>query len=197
MPTLGEYRRSVAVESGPYIGPESYEVRATSGSSTTQLVCSAYPIRSGIPQTDLYVDRPLYRPNAIRDEDKNRYIMEYDPESGTLTPDLVWLYSPLSEDLETSYEQLEAYTYHDLEFLTYEQMENTSASGIGERFEVLGPFDAPTLHQLINDGLKQCWMVVEVACIPTPNASPALAVGGLAVAAGREPRSSGWCAVAG
>jgi hypothetical protein len=39
--------------------------------------------------------------------------------------------------------------------------------GLGERFEILGAFDVPTVHKLINDGLKQCWLIVEVAAIPT------------------------------
>jgi hypothetical protein len=164
MPTLAEYRRAVAVESGPYIGPESYVVRATSGSDTTKLVCSAYPIRSGIPQNDLLVERPLYRPNAPRAEDRNRYVMVYDPPTGTLTPDLPWTFPPIAPPGPSTYEALEAYTYADLELMLYEDMENLGASGVGERFEVLGPFDAPTLHQLVNDGLKQCWLVVDVAC---------------------------------
>jgi len=171
MPTLAEYRRSVAVESGPYIGPESYVVRATSGSTTTKLVCSTFPIRSGIPQNDVLVDRPLYRPNAIREDDKNRYVMSYDPPTGTIIPDLAWIIPPIPAVGPTTYEQLEAYTYDDLEVMTYEQMENLGESGVGERFEILGPFDAPTIHQLINDGLKQCWMTVEVACLPTPQSS--------------------------
>jgi hypothetical protein len=171
MPTLAGYRRAVAVESGPYIGPESYVVRATSGSSTTQLVCSAYPIRSGIPQNDLLVERPLYRPNATREEDKNRYIQTYDPPTGTITPDLAWTLPPIAPPGGSTYESLEAFVYGELEHLLYEELEDLGAAGIGERFEVLGPFDVPTLHQLVNDGLKQCWMVVEVACLPTPGAS--------------------------
>lgn len=164
MPSLAEYRRAVAVESGPYIGPESYVVRATSGSDITKLVCSAYPIRSGISQNDLLVERPLYRPNATREEDKNRYVMTYDPPTGTLTPDLAWIYPPIAPPGGSTYESLEAYTYGDLELFLYQELEDLGASGIGERFEILGPFDVPTLHQLINDGLKQCWLVVDVAC---------------------------------
>jgi len=52
--------------------------------------------------------------------------------------------------------------------MLYEDMEDLGLSGQGERFEVLGPFDVPTLHQLINDGLKQCWLVVDVACVAQP-----------------------------
>lgn len=171
MPTRAEYRRAFAVESGPYVGPESYVVRATGGSDTTKLICDIYPIMSGIPQNDLLVDRPLYRPNAVRQEDRDRIVMIYDPPTGTITPDLPWTLSPIGAAGATTYEVLEAQTYLDLETWSYEELEGTGIDGIGERFEVLGPFDSQTLHQLLNDGLKQCWLVVEVPCIPTPGAS--------------------------
>jgi len=168
MPSLAEYRHNLAIESGPYVGPESYVVRATSGTTVNKLVCSNYPITSGIAQNDLLVERPLYRPTAVLEQDKNRYVMTYDPPTGALTPDLVWALSPLSTLGATTYAELEAHTYGDFEdmLLTYENMEGTGIAGIGERFEVLGPWDAPTMHQLINDGLKQCWMVVDVVCTP-------------------------------
>jgi len=171
MPTLQEYRAAVAVESGPYIGPGAYVVRATSGSDTTKLVCSAYPIRSGIPQFDLLVERPLYRPNATDEHDKHRYVQTYDPATGTITPDLPWINPPIAPPGGSAYSYLEAFTYAGLELSLYEELEDLGTAGLGERFEILGPFDVPTLHQLINDGLKQCWLVVEVACVPTPAAS--------------------------
>jgi len=171
MPTLAEYRSTVAVESGPYIGPDSYTVRATSGSDTTKLVCSNYPIRSGIPQQDQLVDRPLYRPTAAQELDRHRYIMTYDPATGTITPDLPWILPPFSPPGGTTYAFLEGYTYGDMEFYLYEDLEGTGLNGMGERFEILGPFDVPTLHRLINDGLKECWLVVDVPCTPTPGAS--------------------------
>jgi len=167
MPSLAEYRANLAVESGPFIGPELYDVRATGGSDITKLVCDIHPITSGINQTDLLVDRPLYRPNAVLPTDKHRIVMVYDPPTGTITPDLPWVLAPISTVGATTYEQLEAHTYGDFEdqFLTYENMEGTGVvGGIGERFEILGLWDAPTMHQLINDGLKQCWMVVDVVC---------------------------------
>jgi hypothetical protein len=167
VPSLAEYRSALARESGPYIGPESYNVRATSGSSTTQLVCSAYPVRTGMPVRTSLLDRPLYRPNALREEDKHRYVMDYAPSTGTIDPDLEWIYSPIAPPGPSTYEYLEAFTYNGLEQLTYEEMEDLDAAGVGERFEVLGPFDVPTLHNLLNDGLKQCWLVVEVAAVPT------------------------------
>jgi hypothetical protein len=173
MPSLAEYRRNLAVESGPYVGPESYDVRATSGSDTTRLVCSNYPIMSSIGQSDLYRERPLYRPSAVWEQDKHRYIDSYDPPTGTLTPDLPWTNPPITTMGATTYGELEAFTYGDLEDLrlTYENLEGTGISGIGERFEILGPWDAPTMHQLINDGLKQCWLVVDVPCLPVAETS--------------------------
>ncbi|HYW88601.1 MAG TPA: hypothetical protein VFB50_12575, partial [Chloroflexota bacterium] len=169
MPTLAEYRRNLAVESGPYVGPESYSVRATAGTDVNKLICDVYPIQSGLPQQDLALDRPLYRPNAVQLTDRNRFVMGYDPLTGTLTPDLPWTIAPLSPPGDRPYEALEAFPYLDLEPFSYECLDGTgvdcpNGGGIGERFEILGPWDAPTMHQLINDGLKQCWLVVDVVC---------------------------------
>ena len=106
--------------------------------------------------------------------DRFRYVMAYDPPTGTITPDLPWSNPPISTANGTLYGDLEAHTYGDLEDLQfpdstpYEFLEQTGLDGFGERFEVLGPWDVPTMHQLINDGLKQCWMVVEIACTATP-----------------------------
>lgn len=176
MPTLAEYRRNLAVESGPYVGPESYTVRATAGTSTTELVCDVYPIQSGIAQQDLLLDRPLYRPNAVQSTDRNRVIMAYAPPTGTITPDLPWTISPISPGGSRTYVALEAFDYRTFEDYTYECLDGTGVDCpdggvIGEYFEILGPWDAPTMHKLINDGLKQCWLVVDVPCIPTPEAS--------------------------
>jgi hypothetical protein len=137
------------------------------GSDTTKLVCLIYPIFSGIPQQDQLIDRPLYRPYATQLTDRNRYVMDYDPSTGTITPDLPWTISPYSDSSGSTYGFLEAFSYHDLEQFQYLQIEGGGINGIGERFEVLGPFDVPTAHRLINEGLKHCWLVVEVACIPT------------------------------
>jgi hypothetical protein len=172
MPTLFEYRAVVSMEAGPYVGGmEQYLLRATTGSDSTKLICSQYPIRSGIPQDDLYVDRPLYRPHAQVANDANRYVQAYDPATGTLTPDLIWAVPPIAAPGNSDYQALESYMYQGLELFEYQDLEHVGDTGTGEMFEVLGPFDAPTLHQLINDGLKQCWIVVEVACVPTPGAS--------------------------
>jgi hypothetical protein len=164
VPSLAEYRRNLAVESGPYIGPESYDVRATSGSDVSMLICSNYPIKSGIAQNDLLIDRPLYRPNATQEHDRHRYVMTYDPPTGTVTPDLPWSMPPIAPPGGSSYEFLEAFTYAEMELMFYEDLEDLGLGGLGEAFEILGPFDVPTLHQLINDGLKQCWLVVDVSC---------------------------------
>jgi hypothetical protein len=137
------------------------------GSDLTKLVCTIYPIQSGIPQQDQLIDRPLYRPNAVQQTDRNRYVMTYDPASGTITPDIVWAVAPFSDVAGSTYGFLEAFTYHDLEQYVYQDIEGAGINGIGERFEVLGPFDVPTCHRLINEGLRHCWLVVEVACVPT------------------------------
>src|SRR4051812_13080819 len=139
MPSLAEYRRNLAIESGPYIGPESYTVRATGGTDETKLVCDVYPIQSGLAQQDLLLDRPLYRPYAIQSTDRNRYVMTYDPPTGTITPDLPWTISPLSTLGSTPYSALEAHPYLELEALTYECIEGTGVDcpggpGLGESF---------------------------------------------------------------
>src|SRR5215831_7629443 len=174
MPNLAQYRSTFSVEAGPYIGPDSYEVRATSGpglatSDLTHLYCEAYPIQSGIPQTDQLIDRPLYRPQAVQQTDRSRYVQAYDPAQGLITPDLAWALPMLADPgVGTLYDNLEAFTYAELETQIYSDLENTGTAGFGERFEILGPFDAPTTHRLINDGLKQCWLIVEVVCQPSP-----------------------------
>src|SRR5499427_10672891 len=172
MPNLAAYRSTFSVECGPFIGPESYDVRATSGpgaatSDLTHLYCEAYPIESGIPQTDQLIDRPLYRPQAVQATDKHRYVQAYDPSQGLITPDLVWALPPIADTgVGTEYQNLESFTYGELETQEYGDLENTGLTGFGERFEVLGPFDAPTTHRLINDGLKNCWLIVEVVATP-------------------------------
>jgi len=174
MPTLADYRSTFSVEAGPYIGPESYDVRATSGpgagtSDLTHLYCEAYPIQSGIPQQDQLIDRPLYRPQAVQQTDRHRYVQAYDPAQGLITPDLAWALPPLADPgVGTLYQNLEAFTYAEMETQIYQDLENTGLAGFGERFEILGPFDAPTTHRLLNDGLKNCWLVVEVVALPVP-----------------------------
>jgi hypothetical protein len=176
MPTLANYRHRLAIESGPYVGLESYSVQATSGSDVNKLVCDVYPIQSGIGQNDLYVERPLYRPNALQQTDRYRYVMSYDPPTGTLTPDLPWTVAALSPPGSRTYDDLSAFPYMDLQPYSYECLDGTgvdcaNGGSIGERFEILGPWDVPTMHKLINDGLAQCWLVVDVECIPTVGAT--------------------------
>ena len=161
--TLAEYRHALALESGPYVGADLYDVRATGGSDTARLVCDIFPIQSGIAQNDLLTDRPIYRPTATSVNDRNRYVLSYDPPTGTITPDLQWVNAPISTTGASLYGELEAHLYGDLEFLSYEQIEGSGIDGIGERFEILGPWDAPTMHSIINDALKQCWLVVDLA----------------------------------
>jgi hypothetical protein len=167
MSTLQQCRSYFSQEAGPFIGPQAYDVRAMGGSDETKLVCTVYPIMSGIPQQDQLIDRPLYRPNATQQIDRNRYVMSYDPSTGTITPDIPWAIAPYSDALGTTYGFMEAFTYFDLEQYIYQDIEGSGLNGIGERFEVLGPFDSPTTTRLLNEGIRHCWLVVEVACIPT------------------------------
>jgi hypothetical protein len=167
VPSLAEYRHALAPECGPYTGPPQYLLRASNGSNTTKVLMDAYPILSTIGQNDVYVDRPLFRPNAFFPRDHNRVVSSYTPEGGEIVPDGNWSLSPFSMPPETIYQDLEAHTYGDLEFFLYEDLEG----GVGEVFEILGPFDAPTLHALINDGLKQTWLIVEVAALPVEGAT--------------------------
>src|SRR5262245_11696909 len=171
MPSLADFRHLLSLEVGPYIGPDIYDVRATGGSALNKLVCDAYPVLSGIPQDNSLVDRPLYRPQAVQPTDRHRYIQAYAPATGTITPDLDWAVSPVPVTGGSTYDALEAFTYDELELQIYDDLEDLGLTGFGERFEVLGPFDAPTLHQIINDGLKQCWIIVEVVCLPSPQAT--------------------------
>jgi len=166
-----QYRAAFSEEAGPYIGPPKYDVRAMGGSTTTQLFCRAFPIQSGIPQDDALIDRPLYRPTATQPTDRHRYVMKYTPGTGLIQPDLEWAMPPIPTVGGATYDDLEAYMYADMEFFIYDDLEHAGLEGIGERFEILGPFDVPTTHQLINDGLKQCWLVVEVIAQPTQNAT--------------------------
>jgi len=168
MPSLAQYRSMFMVESGPFVGPESYVVRATSGSDITKIVCAQYPITSGQAISASLLDRPLYRPSVAQELDRHRYVMSYDPSTGTITPDLPWITLPFSPTTGNDYAFLENYTYFDLEAYLYQDLEGIGTDGIGERFEIAGPFDVPTAHRLINDGLKQCWLVVELACMPAP-----------------------------
>lgn len=170
MPSLADYRSMFSVEAGPFIGPESYQVRATSGSDIVKIVSSEYPIRSGQAIRTSLLDRPIYRPSVAQELDHHRYVMDYEPTTGTITPDLPWITPPFSPSTGNTYGFLENYTYHDLETgYLYQDLEGLGSDGIGERFEILGPFDVPTTHRLLNDALKQCWLIVEVACMPTAN----------------------------
>jgi hypothetical protein len=174
MPLLRDFRARMALESGPYVGQGLVDVRAWNGSDTTKLVCLQYPVQSGIPQDDIYVDRPLYRPNAVRDYDHHRYVQSYEPTTGTLNIDLPWELPPFPPDVGSTYGFLEGFTYGDWEIppgYTYGDLEGMGADGPGEVFEILGPFDVPTMHRLINDGLKKCWITVDVPAQPTQGAT--------------------------
>ena len=164
---LAQIRSSLSQESGPYIGLDSYDLRAMVGSTTRELVCLSYPIQSGIPQQDTLVDRPLYRPNAVKPTDRNRYVMSYDPSTGTITPDLPWTNSPYFDGLGTTYAFLEGMTYHDMEAYDYVKLEGSTPTGPANASRSWDRSTCRQDHRLINEGLRHCWLVVEVACVPS------------------------------
>ena len=175
MPSLQEYRSMFSVEAGPFVGPESYVVRATSGSDITKIVCSQYPITSSQTISSSLLDRPLFRPSCSQELDRYRYVAAYEPATGTITPDLPWIVPPFSPTSGNTYGFMENYTYFDLEGFPhlnlYQDLEGLGVDGIGERFEIGGPFDVPMTHRILNDALKQCWLIVELATTPTAGAT--------------------------
>ena len=102
--------------------------------------------------------------------------MTYDPPTGTITPDLAWAIRR-SRRQGHHYESLEAYTYGDLEFMLYEDMENLGLSGVGRTLRgarsVRRADVAPDHQRRAQAG----WLVVDVACTaqgagpPRPGAS--------------------------
>lgn len=95
MATLTAYRRAIAPKLGFY-----HQGTATSGSSTSALEDTAYPIKTSDDTADLYTGKILFRPAAALASDKTRFVHTYDPATGVLTPDLAWTNSPVSEVYE-------------------------------------------------------------------------------------------------
>ncbi|MDQ1307660.1 MAG: hypothetical protein QG671_3493 [Actinomycetota bacterium] len=98
MPTLTTYRQAAAKLIGPYRSGT-----ATSGSNTTVLEDTSWPVKSSLSQDDLFVDKFLYRPSAT-DADKTRVVATYTPASGYLYPDNGWSVAPYAGGVGESYE---------------------------------------------------------------------------------------------
>jgi hypothetical protein len=99
MPTLTQFRQQAAKEIGRY-----EEGTAVTGSSTTTLVDTAWPIKSSLNQDDLYTDYFIYRPNAAAESDKVRIVNTYTPSSGWLVADRAWLTAAYSAGVGEAYE---------------------------------------------------------------------------------------------
>lgn len=90
--TRKQARQFIAQELGPW-----HESTATSGSSTSVLEDTAWPIKSTTQSDQAYKDHFLFRPAAANAGDLERSVATYDGPTGLLTPDRVWTAEPDSE----------------------------------------------------------------------------------------------------
>ena len=81
--------------------------------------------------------------------------MTYDPPTGTITPDLAWIDGADCATCGSAYAFLEALHVRRARADAVRGPGRPWAERPGERFGVLGPFDADAAS-LVNDGLKQC-----------------------------------------
>ncbi len=93
MTTLTTYRRALAPLVGPYLLSA-----AVTGSTTTSLLDTAYPVKSLLDQSTLYEGYWLYRPSAAAAGDRTRVVYDYTPSTGALTPDLAWTNAPANAE---------------------------------------------------------------------------------------------------
>ena len=202
----------VAVESGPYIRARVVQLRATSGSDTTKLVCSQYPIRSGIDQDDLLTERPVPT-TPTNAHDRDRYVMAYDPSTGPITPDLDWIIPPIAAGRRLELRLPGNVHVRRARGDVYGEMEDLGAAGIGERFEILNFSTVLPSGSQKMTVWKRCWIVCRHRVRRTawrgasrPGADRAVAQGrqphppGGRLAAGtlalrRRSRSTTWCTV--
>lgn len=102
MPTLTQIRQEAAQLIGPFLSST-----ATSGSTTSQLEDTAWPVFSSLSQASLFQDGWIYRPAAVAAADKSRIVSTYTPGSGLMLPDKTWTNAPYSGSGE-------AYEWHGL-----------------------------------------------------------------------------------
>lgn len=95
MPTLAQYRRSIAPRLGPYA-----QGTANAASSTTVADLAAWPFKSSLSQDDLWTDQYLFRPGAALAEDKTRVVATASSSTGQFAPDLAWTNAPDDETVE-------------------------------------------------------------------------------------------------
>lgn len=117
----------------PLCGPY-VQFTATSGSTLSVVESTAAPIKSSIDQNDLYADYYLFRPSAAASGDRIRVVDEYDAATGMLTVDLAYTNAADDETVEL----------HGL------IPPISDGSGTND------------LHALINEALKQTYVLVEL-----------------------------------
>lgn len=133
MPTLSSYYALLAPELG-----EDFQSTAVTGSSTSQLTDTAWPIQTSLSADDAHAGEVLWRPAAVVAADRVRYVLSNVAATGVLTPDHVWANAPANGEV-----------YHLLGGLA-----PVDGSGLDMR-------------SLINEGLKRTYVPVEVIGTPT------------------------------
>lgn len=118
-----------------------YYSDTSNAEAMTTLTLIDTALKSSLSINDQWVDYQLYIPGAAA-ADKKRVVETYTPSTGTLTVDLAW----------------SAVT-----------VPGAAAGGVA--YELHGMFDVDELHAHINDGLKRCFLVVEITITPTANAT--------------------------
>lgn len=121
----------------PKLGPFTMGT-ATGGSSSSVLEAAAWPFLTSLEQSDLFADQFIFRPSAAASGDRTRLVANggYVPSTGKLTPDKVWTNSPSGEVFELH------------------GVIPPVADGVND------------LHAFINEGLKDCLLVVEFSFTP-------------------------------
>lgn len=89
--TLAQIRQFAAKRLGPFFVTVA---GATSGSTTSVLEDTAWPIKTTLVVDELWQDAWVYRPNAANASDKVRIVKTYAPSTGQLTPDTIWTVAP-------------------------------------------------------------------------------------------------------
>ena len=145
MPSLATYRSLLAIECGPFVGPRELRGARDPGSRTTESCARQYPIRSGSRRTTC---TPSVRCTAWTRaaRRRHRYVMDYDPPTGTLTrlpgrsrPSRHQAGRTTNRSRRSSTAGTRCAPFGGLEIFLYEDLEDLGATGVGERFEVLGP----------------------------------------------------------
>lgn len=132
MTTLLSYYLALAAELG-----DDFSSTATSGSTTSVLEDTAWPVQSTLDADDEFNNQIIWRPSAAATADAVRIVKSALRSVGQITPDHSWTNGPSGE------------AYHLLSGLA--PVDGTSAD----------------MRTVINEGLKRCYWPVEVLGTPT------------------------------